>query len=418
MHVRDHLPNADQDTKVHGWTRSRWASIGAAVAVTVGLGGFVTASAASGSPSSYVPVSPCRLVDTRENVQGTAALGADKSMAVAAHGTNGACVLPSDAQGLALNVTAVQGSALSFMTVYPGDEGRPLASTLNWDAGTYALANHATVLLSTDGHFNVYNNAGTVHVVIDVVGYYLTSTPGVAPQSVKGDPGDKGDKGDKGDNGTVAYSGKHWGLIDRNTVGSPVGALRSGPYEGSSIPPIGDGSLGFSVKDGTEKVTFGNEIDFLGDSVEAITAVGFQVFWTGEDKGISANNLPNITFEVDPSGPANTVPGPDYSSMVFVPFGAPLTVNTFNAIDATSAAAGWWYFTNTATANATACGQANQCSFAALQTAIAVSYPDMSVLTFAVGKGRDSAWNGAIDALRYNGSVYNFEPFGVFTAAA
>ena len=53
-----------------------------------------------------------------------------------------------------------------------------------------------------------------------------------------------------------------------------------------------------------------------------------------------------------------------------------------------------------------------------MQTAIAAYYPEMSVLTLAVGKGRDSGSNGAIDALRYNESVYDFEPFGVFATAA
>ena len=212
------------------------------------------------------------------------------------------------------------------------------------------------------------------------------------------------------------YSGPHWGLIDRNTIGSPVGALRSGPYEGASAPPLGIGSLGFSVKDSSEKVTFGNEVDFSGDSVSALTAVGFQVFWTGEDKAIAADNLPNITFEVDPSGTASAT-APNYSSMVFVPFGAPLTTNWFeNTIDATSATAGWWYFTNAATALATHCGQADMCTFSTLKAAIGVNYPNMSVISLAVGKGRDTAWNGAIDALRYNGSVYDFEPFGVITS--
>ena len=160
--------------------------------MTVGLGGFVTASASSGSPTTFVPLSPCRLVDTRADVQGTAALGGNQTMIVAAHGANGACVVPAEAEALTMNVTAVQGSALSYLTVYPGDQGQPLASSLNWDAGTYALANQVTVPLSSDGHFKVYNNAGTVHVVIDVVGYYVTSS-GVAPQSVKGDAGAKGD---------------------------------------------------------------------------------------------------------------------------------------------------------------------------------------------------------------------------------
>jgi Collagen triple helix repeat (20 copies) len=234
----------------------------------------------------------------------------------------------------------------------------------------------------------------------------------------KGDSGAAGAAGATGATGSVAYSGAHWGLIDRNVIGSPIGALRSGPFEGTgpgSAPPLGDGSLGFAVKDSSEKVTFGNEADFSADKVTGVTAVGFQVFWTGEDKTINANNLPNITFEVDPTGPADTAT-PNYSSLVFVPNGASLPTNRFNAIDATDSAAGWWYFTNAATATAVGCTQgAPLCSFDDLQTKVTAAYPNMSVLSLAVGKGRDNAWNGAIDALRYNGSVYDFEPFGVIT---
>jgi hypothetical protein len=234
----------------------------------------------------------------------------------------------------------------------------------------------------------------------------------------KGDSGAAGAAGAAGATGSVAYSGAHWGLIDRNVIGSPIGALRSGPFEGTgpgSTPPLGDGSLGFAVKDSSEKVAFGNEADFGADKVTGVTAVGFQVFWTGEDKGFNANNLPNITFEVDPTGPADTT-APNYSSLVFVPNGATLPTNRFNAIDATSSDAGWWYFTNGATATAVGCAQAAPlCSFDDLKTKVAAAYPNMSVLSLAVGKGRDYPWNGAIDALRYNGSVYDFEPFGVIT---
>ncbi len=45
--------------------RSRWAAIGAAVAVTVGAGGVLTTSAASSEAGSlFVPITPCRLIDT------------------------------------------------------------------------------------------------------------------------------------------------------------------------------------------------------------------------------------------------------------------------------------------------------------------------------------------------------------------
>lgn len=35
-----------------------------------------------------------------------------------------------------------------------------------------------------------------------------------------------------------------------------------------------------------------------------------------------------------------------------------------------------------------------------------------------MAKGRDYAWQGAVDGLRINGSVFDFEPFGVEEAAA
>lgn len=142
----------------------------------------------------------------------------------------------------------------------------------------------------------------------------------------------------------------------------------------------------------------------------ALTAVGFHVYWTGEDKARSVDNLPNITFEVDPTGIADGAT-PGYSSLVFVPAGASLLVNQWNSIDATTS--GTWYFTNSTTASTTGCASA--CSFSAMKTAVASAYPNMNVLSLAVGKGRDTSWQGAVDALRYNNKVYDFEPFGVIT---
>jgi hypothetical protein len=235
-----------------------------------------------------------------------------------------------------------------------------------------------------------------------------------------GQQGQQGQKGDKGDNGTATYAGPHWGIIDRNTIGSPVGALRSGPFEGTGAagsPPFGQGSLGLSVKDNTEKVAFGNELDFAGNPVSGLNAVGFRIFWTGEDKTIFADNLPNITFEVDPSGPASST-APNYSSLVLVLSAADVgPTNQWSPyIDGTTK--GQWYFTNGATATATGCSQSTMCSFSALKAAVATNYPAMSILTVAVSKGRDYAWNGAVDGLRINNQVFDFEPFGVITNSA
>ena len=209
---------------------------------------------------------------------------------------------------------------------------------------------------------------------------------------------------------------EHWGVIDRNTIGSPVGALRDGPFSLTSTgdvsaPPFGKGSLGIEVANGTEKVAFGNETDFAGDPVSGLTAVGYSVFRTGEDIGYGGtSNLPNITFEVDP----NISPLVHYSSLVWVPDGSAIPANVWSPyIDATTN--GYWYFTNGATATATGCTQAGSCtSLAAVQAGLASAGSTGAViLSVAVAKGRDSQFQGAVDGLRINDRIYDFEADGV-----
>jgi hypothetical protein len=214
---------------------------------------------------------------------------------------------------------------------------------------------------------------------------------------------------------------EHWGVIDRNTIGAPVGALRDGPYSISSDgsvsgPPYGKGSIGIEVADGSTKVAFGDEVDFYGDPLAELTAVGYSVFRTGEDVDYGGglpsgmNNLPNITFEVDP----NIDPGVNYSSLVWVPDGSAIPVNEWSPyIDATTN--GYWYFTNSATATATGCTQAGSCtSLSAVQTGLTnAGSTGAVILSVAIAKGRDSQFQGAVDGLRLNDKVYDFESSGV-----
>ena len=59
-------------TTPSGIARSRWAAIGAAVAVSLGTGGLLTASAtvSEGERAIFVPITPCRLLDTRPGAAG------------------------------------------------------------------------------------------------------------------------------------------------------------------------------------------------------------------------------------------------------------------------------------------------------------------------------------------------------------
>lgn len=217
---------------------------------------------------------------------------------------------------------------------------------------------------------------------------------------------------------------EHWGVITRNTIGSPVADLRDGPYGSydktgpSARPPYGTGSLGIEVADQStsnpdprEKVDFGNEVDFYGDPVLGLKNVGFRVFQTNENVVAGGtDNLPNIRFEIDPN--LTSLPATDYSSLGWLPAAFPTTYeNQWSPyIDATSN--GSWYLTGAA-GGATGC--ATSCTWAQIKTALddsgSVGRP--IIYSAAVSKGRDNAWVGAVDGLRINQTIYDFEADGV-----
>lgn len=160
--------------------RSRWAAIGAAVAVTLGAGGFGLARATEpDAAAAFVPITPCRIFDTRPEFQvgpRSSPLGPNDTHTVTAHGTNGDCTLPTSATGLALNVTAVGATLPTFLAVFPADVALPNASNLNPAPGQPPTPNAVTTDLSATGQFSVYNKQGSVYVFADVVGYYTDHT--------------------------------------------------------------------------------------------------------------------------------------------------------------------------------------------------------------------------------------------------
>ncbi|WP_327184205.1 hypothetical protein [Streptomyces sp. NBC_01334] len=211
----------------------------------------------------------------------------------------------------------------------------------------------------------------------------------------------------------------HWGVIARNTIGSPVAELRNGPFgpfgaTGTAArPPYGRGSLGIEVSGAAqavtptvvEKVDFGNEVDFFGKQLLGLRRIGFHVFQTGENVGYGGTtpNMPNIRFEIDP----NVTGSDDYSTLVWVPASSPVTNGWSPFLDATRT--GYWYLTG----NETTCTRAAQCTFAQLKASFTNVNAKPTVYTVAVGKGRDFMWTGAVDGLRLNDYVYDFERDGV-----
>jgi hypothetical protein len=158
-------------------TRTRWAAIGAVIAITLGAGGVGIGQAAlsSGERLTFVPINPCRLVDTRmESTVGSRStpLGAADTMTLQAHGVNGECTISTGAAALSINVTTIGASEHTFLTIYPAGEAMPLASHLNPVPGEPPTPNEVPVKLGASGAFNVFNRFGEVDIVVDVVGYF------------------------------------------------------------------------------------------------------------------------------------------------------------------------------------------------------------------------------------------------------
>ena len=114
--------------------------------------------------AGYTPVTPARVADTRS----TTRLAADSSRVFQLTGLGG---VPSAGVGSVIfNLTAVNHTAQTFLTVYPTGSSRPLSSSLNPHPGVVA-PNLVIGKVGTDGSVTIYNERGTVDVIIDVVGW-------------------------------------------------------------------------------------------------------------------------------------------------------------------------------------------------------------------------------------------------------
>ncbi len=203
--------------------RSRWAAIGAAIAVTLGAGGLVGVGAAS-PESTFVAIEPVRVLDTRFDIGLNGAfrhrVGRDLDVTgtipivgpgnTATTGT----VVPNGATAIVANVTAVNPSTAGFVSVRPATAtGDPTTSNLNLAGPGVVVPNSVTVELPTTGgksgevnlFFSGTGAGATTHLLLDIVGYFVEGSGVPGPKGDKGDKGNKGDQGDAGPRGTSAW---------------------------------------------------------------------------------------------------------------------------------------------------------------------------------------------------------------------
>ncbi len=136
-------------------------------------------------PAIFVPVSPCRVADTRGNgftgAYGPPSLvggGPARSFPIPSSPT---CTgIPASARAFSLNFTIVAPGgtpAGGYITVFPTGGTQPVVSTQNFGSGSI-IANAAIVPAGTSGGVSVFVNF-TTDLIIDINGYFLgTSSTG------------------------------------------------------------------------------------------------------------------------------------------------------------------------------------------------------------------------------------------------
>jgi predicted nucleic acid-binding Zn-ribbon protein len=121
--------------------------------------------------ANFVSLTPCRVVDTREEARGSLgtpvlAANAQRDLPI----LQSSCGIPTNALAYAFNITVIPHGSLPYLTVWPTGRAQPGVSTLNSYQGT-VVANAALVPAGTNGSISVYA-AGTTDLIIDITGYF------------------------------------------------------------------------------------------------------------------------------------------------------------------------------------------------------------------------------------------------------
>ncbi|GAC1440046.1 MAG: hypothetical protein NVSMB55_03340 [Mycobacteriales bacterium] len=126
--------------------------------------------------ASYTGITPRRLLDTRERAQGPAFGPGEVRSLVVREGTTG---VPATASAVALNVTAVGPTRVSDVRVYPThpNGAPPTVSNLNPAPGVITAA-AVIAAVGEDGTVSLRNAAGSVHLLVDLAGWYTPGTDG------------------------------------------------------------------------------------------------------------------------------------------------------------------------------------------------------------------------------------------------
>jgi len=252
---------------------------------------FVGATdAVPSGPTTFIPVVPCRLVDTR---LAAGPYGGPSLVADSAREFNipaNPCNVPL-AAAYSLNITATRYQARGFITAYPTGATIPGTSTLNFGdppappALPPSVANAAIVPAASNGSVSVYAFS-TTDVVIDINGYFAE---GVVAGLTTSAP--------------VASSG-----VNNRTLGITPGGITSNELGPNSV------TTG-AIKNGTisaDKIAGGQVVKSFNGLKDDVTIVGSgsaQVTTVGSTITVSMPPVPTGTILLGQTGDTTLING-------------------------------------------------------------------------------------------------------------
>lgn len=280
---------------------------------------FVAAYYASSPPAvpgpggPYHALAPARILDTRIGLGAPRApLGAGQAITLQVAGTGG---VPSGAYAAVLNVTVTSTTASSYLTVYPADAARPLASNLNWTRGT-TVPNLVEVKLSAAGGVAIFNAAGQADVIADVQGWVSTPTT------------------------TPGASGLYVPVVPSRLLDTRDGT------GGTAGPVSGGSAISLQVTGAGGVPATGVSAVVLNVTATNVTAPTYVTVWPEGQARPFASNL-------------NPVAGQTEANRVIVPMGAGGKIDLFNAagrVDLIADVGGWFTDGSTSVTGATFVG--------------------------------------------------------------
>jgi hypothetical protein len=130
---------------------------------TVTLSAPAAQAAPAPSGATFTPMTPLRVLDTREAI---GPLGPD-----GVYTLDLSAKVPAAAVSVMLNLTGTDTTGPTYVTAYPSGMTRPNASNLNLVAGE-TRPNLVTVALGTGRKIDLYNFRNSVNLIADLAGYY------------------------------------------------------------------------------------------------------------------------------------------------------------------------------------------------------------------------------------------------------